>query len=330
MPSYRQPSALPSDNEVAKKDIPTKAIRSFVTALGCDFGRFPIPKDQALIHAAENAIREHVPSETHRQMLIKRLPVGLGVANYAYTTYPFDVRLFIGLYTTLFTYIDDAETPGIMSNLERFAMNFGLGASHSDPNLDYMAHLLAVELPKLWGPFTSSCIIKATMDLLSGCMLESYFPSGFDHLARGFPSYLRNKTGASEVYAFFIFPESLFPESEFLGSYVHIIGGTIEVTNAVNDIISYYKESVIGDEMNGRIVSEANVQMRQPVDVLLEVCRDAGTMHEHIKQKLGEADERLLRAYCSFVDGLSAFHVLSERYRLSEIGITIKDGWLVC
>ncbi|GFF58849.1 hypothetical protein IFM46972_11219 [Aspergillus udagawae] len=310
---------------MAAKDIPASAIRSFVSALKCDFGRFPMCEDRELREATERAIRQHVSPERHCQMLIARLPVGVGVATHAYSMYPFEIRLFIGIYTTLFTYIDDADPRDRTPKLERFAVNFGLGVSHSDANLDYLTHLLAVDLPKLWGPFTS-CITKATMDLLPGCLLENYFPSGFDRLASGFPSYLRNKTGASEAYAYCIFPESLFPEREFLGLYVHSIAGIIEITNAINDIISYYKEEVIGDEANGRIVSEARVQMRQPAEVLLETCRESGSMHQHIKQTLGEANKQLLRAYCSFVDGLSAFHILSGRYRLSEIGITIKDA----
>ncbi|GFF29956.1 hypothetical protein IFM61606_10449 [Aspergillus udagawae] len=315
---------------MAAKDFPASAIRSFVSAPKCDFGRFPMRVDRELLEATEKAIRQHVSSERHCQMLIARLPVDVGVATHAYSIYPFEIRLSIGIYTTLFTYIDDADRRDMTSKLERFAVNFSLGVFHSDANLDYLTRLLAVDLPKLWGPFTSSCIMKATMDLLSGCLLENYFPSGSHRLASGFPSYLRNKTGASEPYAYFIFPESLFPEREFLGLYVHSIAGIIEVTNAISDIISYYKEAVIGDEANGRIVSEARVQMRQPAEVLLETCRESGAMHQHIKQILGEANKQLLRAYCSFVDGLSAFHILSGRYRLSEISITIKDGDLVC
>ena len=282
------------------------------------------------MEATERHIRLHVSSERHCQMLIARLPVGVGVVAHAFSNYPFEVRLFIGLYTTLFTYVDDADPQEMTPKLERFAMNFGLGKSHSDANLDYLAYLLAVELPKLWGPFASSCIIKATLDLLSGCLLENYFPSGFERLASGFPSYLRNKTGASEVYAYFIFPGVLFPESEFLGLYVHSIAGIIKITDAINDIISYYKERVIGDETTGLIVSEARVQLRSPAEVLLEMCKDTGATHQHTKQILGDANEQLLRAYCSFVDGLSAFHILSDRYRLSEIGITIKNGRLIC
>ncbi|KAE8321372.1 hypothetical protein BDV39DRAFT_197645 [Aspergillus sergii] len=270
-----------------------KAIQSFVAALGCDYSRFPLAEDQELLKAAERVIRYHVTSERQCRMLISRLSLGVGVAAHAYSTYPF--------------------------NLERFAVNFGSDVSHSHSNLDYLAYLLVVELRKLWVPLACSCIVKSTLDLLSGCALEGRFPPGFERQAHGFPSYLRKKTEASEVYAFSIFLESLFSESISLGLYVHSIPGIIEVTNAVNDVISYYKQYVIGNEKNGPIVSEARVQMRQPAEVLYDICRDAG-----------EADEQLQQTYCSFVDGLPAFNIISKRYRLSEVGISITAGCLIC
>ncbi|KAE8308289.1 hypothetical protein BDV41DRAFT_581572 [Aspergillus transmontanensis] len=283
MSSYSQGLPLDSNHESSANETSVRAIRSFVAALGCDFSRFPLAEDQELLGAAQRAIRRYVTSDRHCRMLLSRLSLGVGVAAHAYSTYPFNVRLLIAIYTTLCAYIDDADPKDIAPKLERFAVSFGSGVSHSDSNLDYLAYLLVVELPKFWGPLAYSCIIKSTLDLLSGCALEGRFPSGFERQAHRFPSYLRNKTRASEVYAFFVFPESLFSESTSLGLYVHSIPGIIEVTNAVNDVISYYKEYVIGNEKNGLIVNEARVQMRQPAEVLYDICRDAGAMHAHIK-----------------------------------------------
>ncbi|KAB8209250.1 hypothetical protein BDV34DRAFT_210230 [Aspergillus parasiticus] len=301
MSSYSQGLPLDSNHESSANETSVRAIRSFVAALGCDFSRFPLAEDQELLGAAQRAIRRYVTSDRHCRMLLSRLSLGVGVAAHAYSTYPFNVRLLIAIYTSLCAYIDDADPKDIAPKLERFAVNFGSGVSHSDSNLDYLAYLLVIELPKFWGPLAYSCIIKSTLDLLSGCVLEGRFPSGFERQAHEFPSYLRNKTRASEVYAFFIFPESLFSESTSLGLYGHSIPVIIE-----------YKEYVIGNEKNGLIVSEARVQMRQPA------------------KKLGEADEQLQQAYYSFVDGLSAFHILSKRSRLPEIRISITAGFLNC
>ena len=102
------------------------------------------------------------------------------------------------------------------------------------------------------------------------------------------------------------------------------------MANSSNDGISYYKEFIRGKDETCRTCSEARIKGRQPVEELFDICHNTAVMHVHIKQKLGEADKGLQRAYCSFADGLSAFHLLSRRYTLSEIGIGIKEGRLIC
>ncbi|PLB49901.1 terpenoid synthase, partial [Aspergillus steynii IBT 23096] len=188
-----------------------------------------------------------------------------------------------------------------------------------DPCLEYLVHLLTIEVPKLWGPFASSCIIKSTLDMLTGCMLENRFQSGYERLAQKFPRFVRRKSGNSEAYIFFNFPEAMFPEAINLGLYVHSIPGPVDVTDFVNDIFSYYKERVLGNENNTYIVSEARRQKCPSIEVLEQTCQRTCAMHKHLKQKLAIADERVLRKYCSYVDGMVTYHITNPRYRLEEI-----------
>ncbi|KAK1146209.1 terpene cyclase [Aspergillus melleus] len=327
--SIRQISAIDVDSRHSMHDTAAKAIESFVVGLECDLRRFPVPEDPKLIDAAHNACLQHIPSEEHRRKAIPLLSVALLCATQVYPTLPFEVRLLITVYTAMFAYIDAYDDDDFIRNLDQFAMNFSRGAAQPDPCLKYLAHLVAVEVPKLWGPFASSCIVKATMDMVAGAILEKRFPSGFEHLAQNFPAFLRRKSGDSEAYVLFNFPESLFPESEYLGLYIHSLPGAIEISDFTNDIMSHCKESIVGNEKNTYIVSEARRQNCSSAEVLDQTCQSTWAMHQHLHQKLAVADERVLQAYCSFVDGMAGYHIVDPRYRLGEMGLAIRDGILL-
>ncbi|KAH8435115.1 uncharacterized protein LDX57_012744 [Aspergillus melleus] len=309
-------------------DTAAKAIQSFVVGLECDLRRFPVPDDPKLIDAAHKACLQHIPSEEHRRKVIPLLSVALLCATQVYPSLPFEVRLLITVYTAMFAYIDAYDDDDLIRNLDQFAIYFSRGATQTDPCLNYLAHLLAVEVPNLWGPVACSCIVKATMDMVAGSLLEKRFPSGFERLAQNFPAFLRRKTGDSEAYVLFNFPELLFPESEYLGLYIHSLPGAIEISDFINDIMSHYKESIVGNEQNTYIVNEARRQERSSAEILDQTCQNTWAMHQHLQQKLAAADERVLQAYCSFVDGMAGYHIVDPRYRLGEVGLAIKDGIL--
>ncbi|KAK3679715.1 hypothetical protein LTR78_000091 [Recurvomyces mirabilis] len=93
-------------------------------------------------------------------------------------------------------------------------------------------------------------MLTATIQFFNGCLLENRPAECFRIIpgAVEFPQYFRLKTGYAAPYAHFVFRENIYPEDEFLPIYQPIMPHLVDFINLTNDLMSFYKESILSDE----------------------------------------------------------------------------------
>ncbi|KAF8534190.1 hypothetical protein BDD12DRAFT_896819 [Trichophaea hybrida] len=161
----------------------------------------------------------------------------------AYHHHPLEIKVYISVYTTLLAAIDDDcdRTPSTMiSQLTNFMTSLHKGPNEfKNPILNQVHSMITTETPMYFGPLSTAAIIKGTLDCFIGW--------------------------------------ALFPEELYLETYLPAIPSIIELVNGINDIMSFYKESVVGTEENTFMMNTARLHKRDPVVVLEDFC------HEQVK-----------------------------------------------
>ncbi|KAI1391742.1 terpenoid synthase [Hypoxylon trugodes] len=162
--------------------------------------------------------------------------------------HPLDVQIYVGIYTWVAIVIDDTASHQL-ADYERFHERFAAGEHQPTCVLENWAELLRSTF-KYWEPIIANFIIASSLDFLNACILESR--SEFLSLiptkgSRNFPWYIRSKTGVGDAYAYFTFPKGLFPD---FSSYVEVVPDLSKFFCLANDILSFYKEEVAGEDAN--------------------------------------------------------------------------------
>jgi hypothetical protein len=169
------------------------------------------------------------------------------IANRSYPRHPNEIRAVIGAYTAFMTLIDD-YCPYMNQRILDFSYNL-LNRQPQQHCLFQGTQRILYSLYNYFGKYTCQMIHKCTMDFFGGTFLEFYK----DHIippreALHFPDYIRYKTGISEVYSHFLFNEWEFPESEYLAVYLPVIPEIRIFFDAGNDVVSFYKENIVGND----------------------------------------------------------------------------------
>jgi len=89
-----------------------------------------------------------------------------------------------------------------------------------------------------------------------------------------FPGYFREKTGYTEPYAHIYFAKAMLPENNYLQVYMLCIHDLSELISYTYDILSFYKESAVGDERLNYACNVANTHGLDAAKVLRLVSRD--------------------------------------------------------
>ncbi|KAL4757281.1 isoprenoid synthase domain-containing protein [Aspergillus foveolatus] len=248
------------------------------------------------------------------------------IAVTAYAFVPAEVQEVIATYTTFAILIDDTTNVSI-DDLRTFLARLCGGQVQPNLLLRDMLRFIADVIPRFYGPFASDIIRKAIVEFTSACVLETEYAGriALAPTAPDFPYYLRQKTGMAEAYAFFAFPESLFPESVFMPVYLPVIPGLVRYINLANDLLSYYKESVVGGERFNYTVNYARTNDLTPVESLRETVSSLNACVANTRTTLADLDSMgstdLHGAVTKFFSGYAVYHYSSARYQLSELEI---------
>ena len=243
------------------------------------------------------------------------------LAESCYADQPLDFKVFVAMYTWSITTFDDLymDSPEIQT----FALKFGTGEPQGRPHLDSFARFLKQETPKFFGPCVTNLIIISALDGVNGHIIESRFANGFPHSMTGFSAWMRAKTGYADSYGYFQFNEREFPESEWLGRYIQGLPYVRDVFGFINDILSFYKERVLKKE-NTLISNLAEENGCDAMASLKDLCAQTVTMTHDLRQMFGREGGALLKPFDTFIDGYFKWHLDMDRYRLGEIGLSLK------
>ncbi|EGR49373.1 trichodiene synthase [Trichoderma reesei QM6a] len=297
-------------------------VRNLVAMMGFDMRKSLRDRDLELEAKVMDKLMELGLSSTDSKKPLERfLKSGCLLASLYYRHHPTDAKVYTAIHAILLLGVDDYFSD--VSLTRTFAHKFGTRKAQGHPLLDCVARLLRDETPKIFGPFTTNMIITSTLDGINGFSLEATFPRGFLRAMPGFSCWLRSCTGWSAAYACFIFPNTKFPESEYLGRYVQIMPNLRDIICYVNDILSFYKERVVAKE--GCFISNlAQEKSMDDYSTLALVCDYVLSLDKEIREFLAE-DEIILGAYADFMLGYMEWHFQVERYRLNELGLTLKS-----
>lgn len=146
------------------------------------------------------------------------------------------MKLHIAVYTWLATYIDDDEDG--TEDLVGFQTRFQKGEPQPSALLTCFAQSLQA-MSLYFEPLVANFIVLSSLQFVNATLLERRGElHGLRHCreASGWPDYVRNKSGVSEAYAYFIFPREQCPD---IGAYMQGMPDMMTYINYTNDILSY-------------------------------------------------------------------------------------------
>jgi Trichodiene synthase (TRI5). len=128
-------------------------------------------------------------------------------------------------------------------------LSFTLNQHHKHPILAGLdSHIR--NLSDYYGPYCHSVMIKGMLDYINGRVVEHKIKqSNFNFSeSRLMPMFLRTKVGGAEIMIHFLYPNSVFPEEEYVMRYFPVTLELVLFIDFTNDILSYYKEFCLDDE----------------------------------------------------------------------------------
>ncbi|KAJ7708964.1 hypothetical protein B0H17DRAFT_1264581 [Mycena rosella] len=136
--------------------------------------------------------------------------------------------------------------------------------------------------------------------------------------APAFPSVMKTITSAATALYLLSFP----PAVPFT-SYLQTLPDGIAIHDNTADIMSYYKESLVG-EFN-RVEQIAQLHGLSGPDMLAELVQSTIACHERVVRALGASDPtralRLVECHEQAVRGFVVFQALHPRYKLRDFGV---------
>ncbi|KAH8704352.1 isoprenoid synthase domain-containing protein [Phaeosphaeriaceae sp. PMI808] len=256
--------------------------------------------------------------------MAKWMSTGLGMC------YPFaekHIQVAYGIHATYVLFIDDIVHE-LGDALDEFEVRLVSGRPQKSPILQSLVNFL-LDNDTYMGPYAASMNTKATIEFVSGCILERDYdgkvipPVG----AKKFPGYFREKTGYTEPYAHFCFPEELFREKDYLHVYMPCIQDLIEFISYANDILSFYKETVVGTERLNYVCNIANTHGLSAADALRLVCKNV-TENVLTTRKVLKDYPEMRDTVDVFFRGYVAWYLNQKRYKLTDILINDSKGGL--
>lgn len=226
-----------------------------------------------------------------------------------------EVQKVLSLFNGYFFLIDDFGH-GFLDELKNFRQNLLLRKPQG-PILDGLVQLL-IQMDEHYGSFCADAMISSTLNFITAFVIESHI-DGELHIcssAPNFPFFFRFQTGLGDAYARMIFPNRIFPESIHLQHYLQTIPDLSCFACIVNDVLSFYKESIISKERNNYIYHYAMAQGISPYEALAATADKVVECITNIKVSLS-SQPNLWRFVDVFIRGAIALHGL-PRYRLSE------------
>lgn len=170
------------------------------------------------------------------------------------------------------------------------------------------------------------CLDKVTTGLINhmnSTALEYETTGKFLHLLTSpkFAQYFRSMTGNAEAFVYFIVPREIWSGyNETMTQFVQAVPELIDFTNKVNDILSFYKESIVSSERNGYVYHRAQASQSTISECLSSLVDGIFESIHNIEATLISQPD-LFKVVNGFIRGYIAFHVIEPRYRIGELAV---------
>ncbi|CVL04736.1 related to longiborneol synthase [Fusarium mangiferae] len=319
-PQLRKPVSGRAERDLEPKLQDLKSfIEPLITSFAEEIGYSPLKTTSN--DALWKAMRAHadsigVPYEegTHSWLMFK---VGYVYPVVCFPHHPFEVQLYIGIYSWLGLLLDD-QTVDYLEEFSLFHELFCADEKQSIPLLQAWADLMKLTL-KYWDPLIANFIITASLNFLNSNALEArdeFHTIERTKAGRSWAWFLREKHGVGEAYAWFTFPKTPCPDISLFLEVVPDLSIWIGLTN---DVLSFYKEEMAGETHN-YIHNRGWYEDKDPESVFAEIVDDITTKAQQIRLVL-KGREPYLNLLNTHLLGYIAFHNLNSRYRLWEVGL---------
>lgn len=269
----------------------------------------------------------HFESQPWAPSLIKKAVHKAELTAGMEVVYPFvswDTKVMYGIFCTYMFLIDDSDEE-LDAELEDFESNLIKGRPQKSPFLRSMMTFID-GMDSCFGPYSRTMISKSMVEFASGRRIETCYNGVMRPTvgALNFPYYLRQKAGIAEPVAHFVFPQSLYPEEKCLSTFILILPDVCDLVSFVNDVMSFYKESILSDETINYVWNLATVHDVSISEALRHTCARAIRSVNNIRTVLLFQDPQMLDTTDQFIQGYIAWYLKQARYRLSDIEIRKK------
>ncbi|KAF4449577.1 longiborneol synthase [Fusarium austroafricanum] len=324
---YQLLSPLPvkpsPDDPIQKYQSKPEDLQSFIqpliTSFANEIGYAPLSKtsNDALWKAMRAyADKTGVPYEegSHSWLMFK---VGYMYPVVCFPHHPFEVQLYVGIYSWLGLLLDD-EAGTYLDEFQMFHERFCADEKQPIPLLQGWADLMKLTF-KYWDPIVANFIVSSSLNFLNSNALEARKEfTGIQRTKAGgsWAWFMRDKDGVGEAYAWFTFPKTMCPDISCFMEMIPDLSAWIGLTN---DILSFYKEEKAGETHN-YIHTKGWYEDKDAQTVFEDIVADVTTKTEQMRLVL-KGREPYLKLLNSHVLGYIAFHKLNSRYRLWEVGL---------
>ena len=171
--------------------------------------------------------------------------------------------------------------------------------------------------------FCSDKITSGFIDHMSSTALEYETTGKFSHLqsSPSFPQYFRSMTGNPEAFVYLTVPRNICSGyNERMNLFIQAVPELIDFTNKVNDLLSFYKESIKSTERNGYVYHRTEASQVSIVECLNEIVDE---IHDNIRrvEDMLMSDPDLSEVVNAYIRGYIGFHVIEPRYKIDELGV---------
>ncbi|KAE8384121.1 terpenoid synthase [Aspergillus alliaceus] len=293
-------------------------IKEFLHAI--QFNRnTPFIKDHDLEAAVQNYFLGLCMGEHIEKKVQKTVKLSVTLIHQAYTSLPFEIKVACSA-QVLYMFLVDDIAEEFMEDLETFSQNFVLNKNHQHPLLNHFdSHLRC--LSHYYGPYCHSAILKSVFDYINGRIIEHKMERSsfvFPADSRLMPMFLRTKVGGAEILVHMLWPKTLFPEEYSVIQYFPIVAELVMFIDFTNDILSYYKESILDNEKRNFVSNFAVTHHLQELDVLRYLATYTPQVLASVYGMLKDHQE-LRKLVAQFVEGWVMLGTAHRRYHLVEL-----------
>ncbi|PPQ89225.1 hypothetical protein CVT25_001304 [Psilocybe cyanescens] len=196
-----------------------------------------------------------------------------------------EIRLEIARFTCFLLHVDDLGKD--FNTLEGLQKRIFMGDNSDGTFLQaFRKHLIGFY--QYYDAIQANSITLAAIDCINGMLLEqndAIRDMKLSDCSQSWPNYLRNKTGCSAAYAFMLFPKTMNLD---LTDYISVIEDIVFFTNAVNDILSFYKEYLSG-ETDTYVFLRARITEKPLDETLRDVVAETLAAHARATKVLEAA-----------------------------------------